>query len=91
MVRYLLIFADPDAASTTAERLRHDEDFADVRVGEVEPLAEAADGAQGDDREWGVLIGIDTIDDPSSAVARALADRLAATASEHGGRLDGVR
>lgn len=92
MVQYLLIFADTGAASSAAERLRHDEEFTNVRVAEVEPVI-GEDGAPDHSAgaEWGVLVGIDTIDDPSSAVARALADRLATTATECGGRLDGVR
>lgn len=86
MTAYLLVFPDRDNAEVVAEELA-DDDFTSVRV-----LAEALAGE--DDAEavdWVVHVVQDTVDDPTSAVARALIERFTDLAQEHDGWLDDSR
>ncbi|YAL82975.1 hypothetical protein ACMYYO_13800 [Dermacoccaceae bacterium W4C1] len=84
MVEYLMVFPEPEAAQELAQRWESEEDFTEVRVGEME---DAGHGRP----EWGVIVRVDTIDDVTGAVARALTDRLTEESTGRGGRLDGVR
>lgn len=83
MAEYLLVFPERDDADAVAEQLR-DEDFTEVRV-----IREALAGEDdSEDHEWGVYVRVDTVDDPTSAVARGLIDRFETTAADRGGWLD---
>ena len=84
MTEYLMLFPERDVAEEIADDLRIDDEFSDVRV-----VREALAGEEDDeDHEWGVYVRQDTIDDPASAVARALAERFEKLAAEHDGWLD---
>lgn len=84
VLEYLLVFPDRDDADGVAEELREDDEFAQVRV-----VREALAGEDdSEDHEWAVYVQVDTVEDPSSAPARALAERFAALAQEHDGWLD---
>ncbi|WP_018157948.1 hypothetical protein [Demetria terragena] len=84
MVHYLLVFPDRADAETVAHDLREETDFAEVRV-----IREALAGEDdSEDHDWAVYVRIETLDDPTSAPARALTDRFTALAQEHGGWLD---
>lgn len=83
MAEYLIVFPERADADAVAEELRED-DFAEVRV-----IREALAGEDdGEAHDWAVYVRVDTIDDPTSAVARALVERFEATAGERGGWLD---
>lgn len=84
VVDYLLVFPDRDDAESVASELREDADFADVRV-----IREALAGEDdSEDHDWAVYVRVDTLDDPTSAAARALVERFSALAEEHDGWLD---
>lgn len=79
-----MLFPERETAEEIADELRDEAEFTDVRV-----IREALAGEEDDeDHDWGVYVRQDTIDDPASAVARALAERFEALANEHGGWLD---
>lgn len=83
MTEYLLVFPERDDADEVAEQLRED-DFDEVRV-----VREALAGEDdSEDHDWAVHVRIDTIDDPTSAVAKALVERFEALVSERDGWLD---
>lgn len=83
MTEYLLVFPARDDAEEVADQLR-DEEFTEVRV-----LREALAGEDdSEDEEWAVYVRLDTIDDDTSAPARALAQRFEQEAEERGGWLD---
>lgn len=78
-----MVFPERSAAEDAAEELADDE-FTSVRV-----VSEALAGEDdAEDVDWVVHVVQDTIDDPASAVARALAERFASLAEGHGGWLD---
>lgn len=83
MAEYLLVFPERDDADAVAEELR-DDDFTEVRV-----IREALAGEDdSEDHDWAVYVRVDTIEDPTSAVAKALVERFEASAAEKGGWLD---
>jgi len=83
VIEYLMVFPERADAEHAAEELGDDE-FTSVRV-----VSEALAGEDdAEDVDWVVHVVQDTIDDPSSAVARALAERFTVLAQEHGGWLD---
>ena len=84
MIEYLLIFPEREDAEDVAEELQAEEAFTQVRVTR-EALAGEDDS---ESHEWAVYVGLDTIDDPASAPARALVERFTALAEEHDGWLD---
>lgn len=78
-----MIFPERASADDVAAELADDE-FTSVRV-----VSEALAGEDdAEDVDWAVHVVQDTIDDPASAVARALVERFTALAQEHGGWLD---
>ena len=84
MTEYLMLFPERDTAEEIAEELREDDEFTEVRV-----IREALAGEEDDeDHDWGVYVRQETIDDPASAVARALAERFEKVAQDNGGWLD---
>lgn len=83
MTAYLLVFPERDDAYEVAEELR-EEDFTEVRVVR-EALAGEDDAG---DHDWAVYVRLDTIDDPTSAVAQALVDRFEQIAVDRDGWLD---
>ena len=83
MTEYLLVFPERDDAEEVAEELR-DDDFAEVRL--VREALAGEDDSEDDD--WAVYVRVDTIDDETSAPARALVERFEQTATERGGWLD---
>lgn len=79
-----MLFPERDVAENIAEDLLEETEFTDVRV-----VREALAGEEDDeDHDWGVYVRQDTIDDPASAVARALAERFDKLAQDNGGWLD---
>ncbi|WP_050670823.1 ribonuclease E inhibitor RraB [Luteipulveratus halotolerans] len=83
MLTYLLLFPERDDAEKVAE------DLAEDSLGEVRVVREALAGEDdSESHEWGVYVQIDTIDDPSSALAKALTERFTAVAHEYDGWLD---
>lgn len=83
MLTYLLLFPERDDAEKVAE------DLAEDSLGEVRVVREALAGEDdSESHEWGVYVQIDTIDDPTSAPAKALTERFTAVAQEHDGWLD---
>ncbi|NHN57101.1 hypothetical protein G9U51_15125 [Calidifontibacter sp. DB0510] len=83
MIEYLMVFPQRDDAEAVADELRED-DLAQVRV--VRDALAGEDDSE--DHDWAVHVRVDTIEDPSSAPARALSDRFEAMATERGGWLD---
>ena len=84
VVEYLLVFPERDVAESVAEELRDDEEFAQVKV-----VREALAGEDDSEaHEWAVYVRVDTIDDESSAPARALTERFQTLAAEHEGWVD---
>ena len=84
VVDFLLVFPSRDDAEAVADDLRDDDGFSEVRV-----VREALSGEDdSEDHEWAVYVGVNTIDDPTGAPARALAQRFTALAEEHDGWLD---
>lgn len=83
MAEYLLVFPERDDAEQVAALLR-DDGFDDVRV-----VREALAGEDdSEDHDWAVYVRVETIEDPSSAVARGLVERFEATVAERGGWLE---
>ncbi|MBD2759313.1 hypothetical protein IEE94_07285 [Yimella sp. cx-573] len=83
MTEYLLVFAERDDAEEVADELR-EEEFDEVRV-----VREALAGEDdSEDHDWAVYVRLDTIDDPTSAVARALVERFEGIAADRDGWLD---
>lgn len=83
MAEYLLVFPERDDADQTAEELR-DDGFDDVRV--VRDALAGEDDSE--DHDWAVHVRVETIEDPSSAVARGLVKRFEVTVAERGGWLE---
>lgn len=84
MAEYLMLFPERDVAEQIADELQEEDEFTEVRV-----LREALAGEEDDeDHEWGVYVSQDTIVDPASAVARALAERFEKLAADNDGWLD---
>lgn len=83
VTEYLLVFPERDDADEVAEQLR-EEDFDGVRV--VREALAGEDDSEAHD--WVVHVRVDTIDDPSSAVAQALVERFEAITAERDGWLD---
>lgn len=84
VVDFLLVFPSRDDAEAVADDLRDDDGYSEVRV-----VREALSGEDdSEDHEWAVYVGVNTIDDPTGAPARALAARFGALAEEHDGWLD---
>ncbi len=84
VIEYLMVFPERDAAEEVADELRDNDEFTSVRV-----VSEALAGEDdAEDVDWAVHVMQDTIDDPTGAVARALAKRFDALAEEHDGWLD---
>lgn len=84
VLEYLLVLPEKDTAEAVAAELSEEEEFDQVRV--VRESLAGEDDAEADD--WAVYVRVDTLDDESSAPARALAERFAGLADEHGGWLD---
>lgn len=84
VIEYLMVFPDRDVAEEVADQLSDDDEFASVRV--VSDALAGEDDAE--DVDWVVHVVVDTIDDPSGAVARGLAERFTALAEENDGWLD---
>lgn len=84
MLEYLLIFPAREDAEDVAEELSEEETFTRVRVAR-EALA-GEDDSQA--HEWAVYVGLDTIEDPTSAPAQALVQRFNDLAEKHDGWLD---
>lgn len=83
MTEYLLVFPERDDAEEVADELR-EEEFDEVRV-----VREALAGEDdSEDHDWAVYVRLDTIDDPTSAVARALVERFEGIAADRDGWLD---
>lgn len=83
MTEYLLVFPERDDADEVAEELREDE-FDEVRV-----VREALAGEDdSEDHDWAVYVRVDTVEDPTSAVARALVERFEQLTAERDGWLD---
>lgn len=83
VTEYLLVFPERDDADEVAEELR-DEEFDEVRV-----VREALAGEDdSEDHDWAVYVRIDTIDDPTSAVANALVARFEEMTADRDGWLD---
>ncbi len=83
MTEYLLVFPDRDDAEEVADELR-DDDFTDVRV-----VREALAGEDdSEDHDWAVYVNVDTIDDPTSAVGKALVERFEQLCEDRDGWLD---
>ncbi len=83
VTEYLLVFPERDDAEEVAEQLR-EEEFDEIRV-----VREALAGEDdSEDHDWAVYVRVDTIDDPTSAVAKALVERFEALTAEHDGWLD---
>lgn len=79
-----MVFPERDNADEVADELSNNDEFTSVRV-----VSEALAGEDAAEHvEWAVHVMQDTIDDPTGAVARALAERFTAMAEEHDGRLD---
>lgn len=83
MTEYLLVFPERDDADEVAEELR-DEEFDEVRV--VREALAGEDDAEAHD--WAVYVRVDTIDDPTSAVANALVARFEEMTADRDGWLD---
>ncbi|WP_188836854.1 hypothetical protein [Flexivirga endophytica] len=87
MIEYLMVFQERDSAEEVADQLSENDEFASVRV-----LSEALAGEDdAEDVDWLVHVTVDTIDDQTGAVARALAKRFTALAKDHEGWLDELR
>lgn len=84
VIEYLMVLPDRDTAEEVADELSDNDEFAAVRV-VAESLAGEDDA---EDVDWVVHVTVDTIDDPTSAVARGLAERFTALAEENDGWLD---
>lgn len=83
VTEYLLVFPARDDAEEVADELR-EEEFTEVRV-----IREAFAGEDdSEDEDWAVYVRMDTLDDESSAPARALVERFEKTAEDRGGWLD---
>lgn len=83
MTEYLLVFPERDDAEEVAEELREDE-FDEVRV-----VREALAGEDdSEDHDWAVYVRVDTVEDPTSAVARALVERFEQLTTDRDGWLD---
>lgn len=83
MTEYLLVFPERDDAEEVADELR-EEEFDEVRV-----VREALAGEDdSEDHDWAVYVRLDTIDDPTSAVARALVERFEGIGADRDGWLD---
>lgn len=79
-----MVLPDRDTAEEVADELSDNDEFASVRV--VSESLAGEDDAE--DVDWVVHVTVDTIDDPTGAVARGLADRFTALAEENDGWLD---
>lgn len=79
-----MVFPERSSAEAVADQLTDDAEFASVRV-LSESLAGEDDAAGVD---WVVHLVVDAVDDPSGAVARALAERFTALAQDNDGWLD---
>nr|WP_255427412.1 hypothetical protein [Yimella sp. cx-51] len=78
-----MVFAERDDAEEVADELR-EEEFDEVRV-----VREALAGEDdSEDHDWAVYVRLDTIDDPTSAVARALVERFEGITADRDGWLD---
>lgn len=84
VIEYLMVLPDRDTAEEVADELSDNDEFAAVRV--VSESLAGEDDAE--DVDWVVHVTVDTIDDPTSAVARGLAERFTALAEENDGWLD---
>ncbi|MDF8265704.1 hypothetical protein [Luteipulveratus flavus] len=83
MLTYLLVFPARDDAEAVAAEILEDE------IGEVRVVREALAGEDDSEaHEWGVYVGVATLDDAASAPARALSERFATMAQERDGWLD---
>lgn len=83
VTEYLLVFPERDDAEEVAEELR-EEEFDKVRV-----VREALAGEDdSEDHDWAVYVRVDTVDDPTSAVAKALVERFEAVTADRDGWLD---
>lgn len=83
VTEYLLVFPERDDAEEVAEELR-EEEFGEVRV--VRDALAGEDDSE--DHDWAVHVRVDTVDDPTSAVAKALVERFEALAADRDGWLD---
>lgn len=83
VIDYLLVFPSRDDAEEVADELR-EEEFSEVRL-----VREALAGEDdSEDHEWAVYVRLDTIDDETSAAARALGERFEQLAEDRKGWLD---
>ncbi|WP_460467115.1 hypothetical protein [Calidifontibacter terrae] len=82
MTEYLLVFPERDDAEEVAEELR--DEFDGVRV-----IREALAGEDDSEaHDWAVHVNVPTIDDPTSAVGKALTERFEQICGERDGWVD---
>lgn len=84
VIEYLLVFPEREDAESVADELRESDEYDQVSV--VREALAGEDDAE--DHDWAVHVTVATIDDPTSAVAEALAERFDEICAEHDGWLD---